>query len=341
MAFSVLVLRSFLESMERMDIARDDLLVGVLAESALEQEDLWLENAQFYEVVARGLRLSGDSALGLHTGEGSNFMAFDAAGLLFSLVPTFMDAVAAMARYHNVARDEQDVFLHEEGHALVVRYHLFDAKPPVRECLAELVLSCLASLLRQFAGRGGVPERVELDYPAPPHAAEYERVFGSEVLFEQTRVALVVDRRLAQRAQLLARPELADELRRRAEARRRSGAYPRTIVGRVRYHLRESWTSGQPSMEGVARSMGMSQRSLHRYLAREGADYRSILAEARCEVAAQLLRQPGLGVKQVSHELGFANSSAFYRAFKRWMGCSPSSYAARGRSTKSHPLQGA
>ena len=332
MAFSVMVLKSFLESAERLDLSRDDLLCGSLADCALERDGAWIDSGRFYEIVRRALRVSGDPALGLHIGERGNFTALGPAGLLFSIVPTFREAMEAMSRFHDVARDEQDIFLSTEGQLLVVEYRLFDATAEARRCIAEIVLALMAGLLRQFAGARGVARRVLFDYPAPAHTAEYERIFGCEVRFDEPRVALLLDLELAAREQLLSQPELAADLRQRAEVRQANRLYPRTLVGRVRYHLRENWLSGAPSMDAVARQLGMSQRSLHRHLAREGIDYRTVLNEARCEHAARLLSGGGASVKQVAGELGFSSSSAFHRAFKRWMGCSPSEYASSRRA---------
>jgi AraC-like DNA-binding protein len=87
-------------------------------------------------------------------------------------------------------------------------------------------------------------------------------------------------------------------------------------------------------METVARGLGMSQRSLHRHLASEGLDYRSVLNDARLDAAAALLREQRLSIKQVAHEVGFSNASAFYRAFKRWTGVGPSEYMSTGASDK-------
>lgn len=328
MAFSVLTLRAFLEAAERLQLCRDDLLAGIIADAALERDDLWVSNSQFYDVLERAFRITKDAALGLHIGERSTFTAFDAVGLLLSVVPTFRDAVTDMARFHDVARDEQDIFVTSDSQTLVVEYRLFDAAGAVRRCLAEIVLASLAVLLRQFAGARGVPRAIELDYGPPEYALEYVRVFQCDASFDRERVALVVDREIAERKQLLSQPGVALDLRRRAESRQLLRLSPRTLVGRVRHELREAWQSGAPSMDVVARQLGMSQRSLHRHLAREGFDYRTILNEARCEAAAHLLRGRGLAVKAVARELGFSTSASFYRAFKRWMGCSPSDYAA-------------
>lgn len=323
MAFSSRVLRSFLTSVEALQISRDELLAGLDIDLSPDAEQ-WIANSDFYQVIRRALQLSGDPALGLHVGEHEqgHFTAFGAAGLLMSIVPTFREAMMAMARFHEVARDEQDVFVSFESSAMVVEYRLFDATGPVRSCLAEIVFTNLSAMLRQFGGVGSVAQRIQLDYPAPPHAGEYSRIFGCDIQFESPRVAMVITRELADRRQLLSHPELAAVLRQRAESSRR----PRTLVEKVRRQVRDSWSSGAPTMATVARGLGMSQRSLHRHLARQGIDYRSLLNEARLDAAAELLGDRRKSVKEVAHEVGFSNASAFYRAFKRWTGYSPSEY---------------
>jgi hypothetical protein len=73
-------------------------------------------------------------------------------------------------------------------------------------CLAEIVLTNLALMLKQVSGVAGVPQRVQFDYPAPAHAAEYHRVFGCDVQFGSSRVALVVSNEAADRRQLTEQP---------------------------------------------------------------------------------------------------------------------------------------
>lgn len=323
MAFTTSVLRSFLASVEWMQLPRQQLLAGLRVEAIIDS-DGWIENGEFYDVIRRALQLSGDPALGLHVGERDqgHFTGLGAAGLLFSVVPTFREAMLAMMRFHEVARDVQDLVVVPEGSSVAVVYQPFDSTGAVRSCIVEIVFANLAAMLRQFSGVGGVAQRIQLDYPAPAHAAEYRRVFGCDVQFDCHRVAMVVARELADRRQLLSHPELAAVLRTRAESARR----PRTLVERVRRQVRDSWRSGAPTMETVARGLGMSQRSLHRHLASQGVDYRSVLNDARLEAAAELLRDQQKSVKEVAHEVGFSNASAFYRAFKRWTGYSPSDY---------------
>jgi len=49
----------------------------------------------------------------------------------------------------------------------------------------------------------------------------------------------------------------------------------------------------------------------------------------RRELALQYLRQPAMAVCEVAYLLGFSESSAFHRAFKRWTGTTPNEFRRR------------
>ncbi|HEX7478127.1 MAG TPA: helix-turn-helix transcriptional regulator [Polyangiales bacterium] len=79
-------------------------------------------------------------------------------------------------------------------------------------------------------------------------------------------------------------------------------------------------------MRRAARELGLSVRSLRRRLAEEGVCYRELAQNILEERSRQLLRDPEVSVQQAAHELGFADASAFHRAFKRWIGVTPSEF---------------
>jgi AraC-like DNA-binding protein len=327
MAFSSRVLRALVSSFEELQFPSADLLMGLELEPLLKEDHAWIPDVQFYEVVRRALQVSQDPALGLHIGERGNLSAFGAAGMLISVLPTFRDAMDALIQFHVMARYQQDIFVREDGGDILILLERFDAAGSIRRCISELVLALLAQLLKRYAGQGGVARSVEFDFPAPEYTDEYRRIFGCEVRFDTARAAMLVPGELANRPQLLSDPDLAAELRRRVESWQlgAGGAHP--LVERVRSHVRASLRTRAKTMEAIALGLGMSPRSLHRHLARHGVDYRSILDEARLTAAAALLRDQDLSVKRVAHEVGFSNPSAFYRAFKRWTGYSPTEYA--------------
>ena len=55
---------------------------------------------------------------------------------------------------------------------------------------------------------------------------------------------------------------------------------------------------------------------------------RAILDHTRHYLARELLRNTGLTLNDIAMQLGFAEPSAFFRAFRKWQGCTPGQYRA-------------
>jgi AraC-like DNA-binding protein len=107
------------------------------------------------------------------------------------------------------------------------------------------------------------------------------------------------------------------------------------IIARVRALFIELLPSGECDKEKVAAQLNMSERSLQSKLAARNTSYRNLLNETRQELALQYIRQGLHSVSEVTYLLGFADISSFSRAFRSWVGVSPSEYRDRslGRKT--------
>ncbi len=86
--------------------------------------------------------------------------------------------------------------------------------------------------------------------------------------------------------------------------------------------------------EEVARSLGMSHRTLTRRLAVEGLTFAGILDELKIDLAKTYLKKDELSISQTAWFLGYGEISAFTRAFKRWTGMTPSDWRANGDSNR-------
>ena len=79
-------------------------------------------------------------------------------------------------------------------------------------------------------------------------------------------------------------------------------------------------------MNQVALELKTSVRSLQRQLASEETSFQIVLAEARREHAEKLLKSTRLSIQEISNILGYADISHFTRAFKKWVGLTPTIY---------------
>ena len=70
----------------------------------------------------------------------------------------------------------------------------------------------------------------------------------------------------------------------------------------------------------------MSVRTLHRHLQKEGTSYQFLKDEFRKETALAYIKRRELKINTIALLMGFQDSSAFHRSFKKWTGLSPGQY---------------
>ncbi len=92
-----------------------------------------------------------------------------------------------------------------------------------------------------------------------------------------------------------------------------------SVEGAVRADL----SSGDLSLVRVARRLGVGERTLQRRLRERAISFQAIVDRVRRAAAGRLLDNPHLGVDEVALLLGYADSSSFRRAHKRWTSQSP------------------
>ena len=173
-------------------------------------------------------------------------------------------------------------------------------------------------------------ERIDIPYPRPDDAAAYERYFGCPVSFghaqarfwirnEHLRLRLpTADRNAHAMYRAMCEQQLV--------AQRQSAE---TLSERVLAHL-GLFGGSYPVAEDVAKSFGLSERTLRRQLSEEGTNFRDLLAQARYAKARHLLSHTALPVEAIAQQLGYAESAAFIHAFQRWAGQSPSAWRQGG-----------
>ncbi len=85
-------------------------------------------------------------------------------------------------------------------------------------------------------------------------------------------------------------------------------------------------SDGCVQQDKVASQLGISVATLRRRLTDEASSFRDLVHQVRFEKAKVLLEQ-GRSVSQVSEALEYSDIRAFNRAFKKWVGVTPSAFA--------------
>lgn len=100
----------------------------------------------------------------------------------------------------------------------------------------------------------------------------------------------------------------------------------RDLVGEVQAILASGNIIGTPSALAVASKLGLKPRTLHRLLGKQGTSFTRLLEDKRYDSAQRLLRDSAASILSIAWSLGYADASAFSRAFRRWSGTTPNEW---------------
>jgi len=99
-----------------------------------------------------------------------------------------------------------------------------------------------------------------------------------------------------------------------------------SLAAHIRLRLRRHPPAEWPDFDTLAREFHAAPATLRRRLGDEGQTFRTLKDELRRDMAIDYLGQRGLAVSEVAERLGFAEPSAFHRAFRKWTGGTPGEY---------------
>ena len=327
MTVSVVMIRVLVEACELAGVSCEKLLAAAHVDGrCLEDSNARVPMTEYERVQLAALDLTGDAALGLHMGESASFAGFDVMASLIAHAATLRDGLNTYLKFNRILSDDPDSTLDEAGGTATLRLGFWRGSPRC-DCLrAELAVAGFLRLIRHFAGPDALPRRACFQHAAPHHAHEYRRIFSGTERFEQAFTGIEIDRAMLECVPLHKDPELYQVLE--TQALRKVSRLERaaSITTRVEEYLSSRALSGRPDMAEVAQQLGMSERSLRRRLAAEGVTYTQLFEQALASAAKRMLRDPGQSILGAAYAMGFSDSSAFHRAFKRWTGVTPKQY---------------
>lgn len=153
----------------------------------------------------------------------------------------------------------------------------------------------------------------------PAHAPQLRAILGENVVYGAPRSAIRLPTAWLALQSPFADATLYGVALHELQAAKARLTAPGGLRGRVE-RLLKSLPAGRLTADEVARSTGVSRRTLVRRLSEAGSGYRELVdAELRTR-ADRLLRDGELSHAQIAEELGYTDPSSFSRACRRWFG---------------------
>jgi AraC-like DNA-binding protein len=286
---------------------------------------------EYYDAVQKkAAELIGDPAIGLKSAQFLHPSHLGALGYAWLASSSLRTALLRSERYTRMFNE------HVEARVVVLPDRIRVSYRPLRRAsrpdeIADAQLAGLLTLCRVNFGSDLAPIEVTMRRAEPADPSLWHEFFGVAVKFGQPENSLSISAADADRPLTGANRELLavhEEVIRRHLAHLDSAS----VLERVRMAIVEELPSGRVTEEQVAQALHMSRRTLHRRLREHSTTFRGLLAEVRQELARRYIRDAHYSVTEVAFSLGYADTSAFSRAFRGWFGLSPTEARQRARA---------
>ena len=301
-------------------------------------EEAWLNDVEarmplvIEELLwTRAAELTRRPSFGLYAASQIRPGEFDVLDYAVRTAPDLRTALQRLARYNRLLHDLAVFEITPMGETTRIthRFDIVGARPCPQA--AEFTLASLVVVASQLCGEPVRALNVDFTHAALDTLDAYRSVFGVVPRFECAVACMVLSSELLDRRVPAADPVLSRIVTAHAEqlllAKPRQ---PENIAMQVRRHLAEGMAHGPTSLQAVARRLNLSERSLQRRLRDQGTCFADLIDEVRSELATRYIADERLALGEVAYLLGFADTSSFHRAFKRWKGITPAA-ARRAR----------
>lgn len=240
--------------------------------------------------------------------------------------PTLDKAMRLIVRFFDLTLDDLNVTLCR--HNAMVHIVLRDNTPdrPSSVFAQETLMMFIHRLACWLVNRRIPIRHMSCRYPRPPHAGEYATMYCGDLRFDQPESHLAIAAEFFDLPVVRGEAALKEFLRVAPGNLLVQYKNSHSVAAQIRRHLRHTPPDDWPGFDDLADAMKTSASTLRRRLEAEGQSFQAIKDLLRRDMAINLLSDTRMSVMDIAAELGFAETSAFHRAFKKWTGANPGEY---------------
>ena len=249
---------------------------------------------------------------------------------LMQQCPTVGTAVQALFDHHSVhVKDALTLEFSETGEQARVSYRSF-TNTGLSNISEEMAMAHLLVIMQGLCKDRFKATRVNFRHRQPQDLFPYLKIFSAPVYFEQNQTEMVFAKHWLDKPILHADPGLKEILHTHVMQLEEDNSVD--LLESVRSTIRETLPTRSCSIDMVASQMALHPRTLQRMLKEQGSSFSSLLESVRKAIATERLGNSAVPIIQLSDYLGYADNTAFTRAFKRWYGTTPKQWRKNSHS---------
>jgi AraC-like DNA-binding protein len=291
------------------------------------REQAWYTVEQWRAMLESASLALDDPLLGLHVGASITPAHLGPLGYVLMASSSAEAALERYLRFQRLIHDVSPVSRRADADGLQLEWS--NDSRHVGLLVNQCGMAALVAFACHITGSDVRPLSLSFVEPTPDNADDYADFFGCPVLFEQSATRIDFPLALLHHPLRQTDPTLVQLLERQAEQALAGLSSGPPWLDALRGEITQGLTRGQTDLAALARTFGLSERTLRRRLYEHDLNFRQLLKQVRQQLALRYLADRSLTVADIALLLGYAEHSAFTRAFRRWQGCSPAHWQAR------------
>jgi AraC-like DNA-binding protein len=316
-----------IKQLGEMGIEAYRLLEGTRLENGwLDSEESFITYPDYIRLIRNALDITKDGALGLKLGQTVNLAMFGAFGYALMSSKTLKDAADVFLKYQDLPGQLTRISTKQSDSEWVLQFEpLYPFEDQVLVYAMEEVLSTTYYGMNFLVNQEVDLTEICLIYPAPEHARLYEEMYHCPVRFMASGNYMRLDARFSSLPVFTANRSVYEYCTKFCEEMLKGLKKSDQFVDQIRNIIMTSLGRFLKIGE-MAKELGMSTRSLNRRLQERNTSYKKIMNEVRSDLSKRYLENTNFSIDQIADLVGFTETTAFRKAFKKWT----------GRSAKQH-----
>lgn len=287
--------------------------------------------------VARLFEASAEASdcpdFGLRMAEARRISDLGVVSLLILHLATLRDVLDTTVRYRSLLSSALALHLEETGDVVEVKEELvIEFDEPAIQCY-ELAIGILLRVFRTILGVKWQPISVHFSHPRPERAQLHRKLLGERVEFGSEFNGLICLKTDLDQPNASADPNLARYAAQFIDSLHDVG--DTSLSYEVRKSIYLLMPMGGATVPRISRSLGLSERTMQRRLANEGAEFSELVNGVRRELTERYLANASYSLTRIAEMLGYGQLSSFTRWFVSEFGVSPSLWRDRKHAAPS------
>ncbi len=335
MSLSTDYVKIFVQLVEEKGILAKDILANTHIDPLNINKIAYINSGQLTQLIENAYELIDDPDWGLQFGERLHIGAHGLLGHISSSANNSLESLKVYQQFLQIRNQLVSIDYKLQTQSVVI---IFNIHANIKYLQRPIIDGCISGLISTLTTKlqlKSVDVPIQFTYQKPEKTQLHTQLLGNHITFNSDQNSVELPLHLLTQSNASANPGVFHLVKQQSEVALAQISQQNRLSDIINRHLLES-PETLLTQEDMAKRLNITSRTLRRRLGQEGINYQEIQNSVRKNIAIEYLKSTSWTVQEISDRLGYSEEVNFSRAFKRWVGISPSLFRHQNIET-GHP----